>query len=174
MHIEMYPRRLCIYPIQSSGPVPPIYITISRHLPLSSLIQQFDFQPNMDLIRVDLDRTLRPWGETHPMTIEDFCLLDGEKHLVLGPSRTAEQEDESVDDAFLALCDSLVAVDSMIVADSARKLAASADGKPRRAPLVTGTRGLFNLCAFLTRVKLCITLTHVIRVIHLIVAKRAT
>jgi hypothetical protein len=162
MHIEMYPRRLRIYPIESSGPVPPIYITISRHLPLSFLIRQFNFQPTMDLIRIDLDRTQRPWGETRPMTIEEFCLLDGEKHLVLGANRTVEQEDKSVDDAFLALRDSLVAIDPMIVADSARKLAASAASKPPRAPLVIGTRGLFNLCAFLTQVKLCITLTHVV------------
>jgi len=129
-------------------------MTISRHLPLSSLIKKIDFQPNMDLIRVDFDRAQRPWDETRPLTIEEFCLLDGEKHLILEADRSVGQQDKSVDDACFALRDSLVAVDPKLVAETAHNLAALAGSKPSRAPLIIGTRGLFNLYANLTWARL--------------------
>lgn len=145
MNLEMYPRRLRVYHTESSEPRPPIYVTISRNDPLSSLVAQIGYQPNFELYRIDVDRSDRPWGGLRPMTTKEFCQLTGEKRLILGTNSTEDSLRKSVDESLLTLQDSLVIVDPTAVRQSQEELEASVGSTATKAPFVKGSLGLFNL-----------------------------
>lgn len=145
VHIELYPRRLRIYPVSSTESLPPVYITVSADSPLSFITDRLALGHHFELVRVDIHRG-RPWGDTRPLTITEYCHINGEKTVVLGAKPTEADLRKTIEEASFALQDSLVAIAPGIDAQNNLESQSENAAWPGWPVVTVGSKGLFNMC----------------------------
>ncbi|KAF8316815.1 cysteine proteinase [Clavulina sp. PMI_390] len=143
-HIELYPRRIRVFPISSSGkPIPPVYLLASRNSPISVIIDAMNsaavLEDGMELVRVDINRADLPWGEVHPLSASEFINLNSEKVTLLS-LKEGDAAYSYIDEITPALKESFVAVASATV-----KAAQASYEPPQRQLIPVGAKGLWNL-----------------------------
>lgn len=125
--IEIYPRRLRIYRVSPSDSSSPIYLSISRHSPLSQLTDKIDFGARSELYLTTVDRL---WGDTSPLAGPDFWRNSTDRRLLLGANATSTQSQTSIAEALLENHDSLVAWSAQSSSNTSKLAEATAPPPP--------------------------------------------